>query len=90
MSNVARFQIYANSGSVHLIERSAVRADEVDLCGLDQRVFGCRHRLVRAKALDSVDPQHESLLEVYLRAINGARVSKAELGCRSDASRRSG
>jgi len=27
-------------GSNHLIERPAVRADEVDLCGLDQRVFG--------------------------------------------------
>jgi hypothetical protein len=28
--------------SLSSIERPAVRADEVDLCGLDQRVFGCR------------------------------------------------
>ena len=30
--------------SNHLIERTALRADEIDLCGLDQQVFGCRHR----------------------------------------------
>jgi hypothetical protein len=29
--------------SNHLIERPAMRADEIDLCGLDQRVFGCRN-----------------------------------------------
>jgi hypothetical protein len=29
--------------SNHLIERPAMRADEIDLRGLDQRVFGCRH-----------------------------------------------
>ena len=30
--------------SNHFIKRPAVRTDEIDLCGLDQRVLGCRHR----------------------------------------------
>ena len=30
--------------SNHLIERPAVRADKIDLCGLDQRVLGRRYR----------------------------------------------
>ena len=34
--------------SNHLIERPAVRADEIDLCGLDQRVFGRRYRHLTA------------------------------------------
>ena len=29
--------------SNHFVERPA-GADEIDLCGMDQRVFGCRHR----------------------------------------------
>jgi hypothetical protein len=29
--------------SNHIIERPAMRADEIDLCGLDERVFGCRN-----------------------------------------------
>jgi hypothetical protein len=36
--------VWQSLSSNHLVERPAVRADEVDLCGLNQRVFGCRHR----------------------------------------------